>query len=168
MKMRKSAVSAGRPGATVNTMHTQIRTTRTREIAEVSLREMIARLNVIDATIDTVATGSDMDRTVAANDLLNQFDVLAFTASRLRVSDVQRVTDALEAVVLSAQARRGRRDVELGATLRHGVDVLMLLTHDATRRLQGHPAADLGGATAALFDRVERVLNGHASVNPAA
>jgi hypothetical protein len=149
-------------------MHMQMRTSRTREIAEVSLREMIARLNVIDATIDSVAMGSDMDRTVAANDLLNQFDILAFTASRLRVSDVQRVTDALEAVVLAAQARRHRRDIEVGATLRHGVDVLMLLTHDATRRLQGHPAADLDGATEALFDRVERVLSSGASINPAA
>ena len=149
-------------------MQTHIRTNRTREIAEVSLREMIARLNVIDATIDSVAGGSDMDRTVAANELLDQFDVLSLTASRLRVSEVQRITDALEAVVLAASARRGRRDVEVGATLRHGVDVLMLLTHDATRRLQGHPAADLDGATEALFDRVERVLSGRASINPAA
>ena len=149
-------------------MQMHLRSSRTREIAEVSLREMIARLNVIDATIASVANGSDMDRTVAVNDLLNQFDVLAFTASRLRVTTVQRITDALEAVVLAAQARRGRGDVELGETLRQGVDVLMLLTHDATRRLQGHPAADLDAATEALFDRVERVLNKPASINPAA
>jgi hypothetical protein len=148
-------------------MHMYLPTNRASEIAELSLREMVARLNVIDAAIESVAAGSDMDRTVAAGDLLSQFDVLAMTASRLRVTDVPRVTDALEAVVLAAQTRRGRQDAEVGETLRHGVDILMLLTHDAARRMQGHAAADLAGATNALFARVERVLN-RPSITPAA
>ena len=152
----------------MNTTQLHIRTGRTREIAEVSLRDMIARLNVIDAAIDSVAAGSDMDRTVAAQDLLEQFDLLAFTASRLRVPDVHRIIDALEAVVLAAQARRDHCRYEVSATLHHGVDLLMLMTHDAARRMQGHPGAELQGATEAFFDRVERVMSGRTAVSPAA
>jgi len=52
--------------------------------------------------------------------------------------------------------------------LRHGVDVLLLLTHDAMRRMQGHPAAELRGAINALIDRVDRIISsGDAIERPA-
>jgi hypothetical protein len=38
------------------------------------------------------------------------------------------------------------------------VDVLMLLTHDKQRRLQGYPGAELRPAADALLDRVDRLM----------
>jgi hypothetical protein len=133
------------------------RGTRTGDIAEVSLREMVAHLNVIDASIETVGRGGG-EVGPAARDFLSRLDTLAFTAARLHIADIPRVTDALEELVLAAHARRARQADEVVATLKHGVDVLMLLTHDKMRRMQGHPAAELRPATDALLERVGRLI----------
>ena len=135
-----------------------LRGTRTGDIAEVSLREMVAHLNVIDASIEEVGRGDGGDAGPAARDLLSRLDTLAFSAARLHIAEIPRVTDALEELVLAAHARRPRQDDEIVATLRHGVDVLMLLTHDKMRRMQGHPAAELRPATEALIERVGRLI----------
>lgn len=127
---------------------------RAREHAEASLREMLAHLNVVEAGIDEVA-GSGPHMTVAVRDLLSRLELLAFLAARLQVADVARITDALEELVLADRVHpAGGNDI--AATLRHGVDVLMLMTHDAMRRLHGHPPAQLRGATDALLERVQR------------
>ena len=56
----------------------------------------------------------------------------------------------------------------MSATLRHGVDVLMLLTHDKMRRMQGIPAAELQPAADALLDRVDRLIGDRAMIAPPA
>jgi hypothetical protein len=81
------------------------------------------------------------------------------TAARVRVSDVPRVTDGLEELVLAAQLQPRRQHADVGDVLRQGVDVLLLLTHDAMRRLHGHPAADLGAAVDVLLERVDRLIS---------
>jgi hypothetical protein len=57
---------------------------------------------------------------------------------------------------------RKHHDDDVAAALRHGVDVLMLLTHDKMRRLQGFPGAELRPAADAVIDRVDRVMGGAA------
>ena len=116
---------------------------------------MLAHLNVIDAGIDDVGR-SGQEMTIAVRDLLSRLELLAFLAARLQVADISRVTDALEELVLAARTRPAHVKDDVAATLRHGVDVLMLMTHDAMRRLEGYPAAELRGATDALLDRVRR------------
>jgi hypothetical protein len=135
---------------------------RPRDVADISLREMVAHLNVIEASIDAVDTGGDIGP--KARDVLSRLQLLAFSATRLRIAEVTRVTDALEELVLALSVRGHRCDSEVRATLRHGVDILMLLTHDKMRRLQGYPAADLRPAADALIERVDRVISHGASV----
>lgn len=134
-------------------------TTRTRTIAEGTLREMLAHCNVMDASIELVAGGTDLETALAARDLLDRLDSLTYASARLGIADLPRVTDALEAVILTMQVRRSPECPETVATIRHGIDVLMLLTHDGVRRLQGHPAAELMAAVDAFFERVDRLLN---------
>jgi hypothetical protein len=144
-----------RSDETVETMHrTPI---RTRDIADVSLREMVAHLNVIEASIDAIGKGTG---TIDAKtrDVLSRLEQLAFCAAKLHIADMPRVTDALEELLLAMQIRRPRHEAEIHATLRHGVDVLMLLTHDKMRRMQGHPAAELRPAAEALLQRVDRLI----------
>ena len=135
---------------------TMQRGTRTGDVAEVGLREMVVHLNVIDASIELVGNASGADVGPAARDFLGRLDTLAFAAARLQIAEIPRVTDALEELVLTS--RRPHQDDEFVATLRHGVDVLMLLTHDKMRRMQGHPAAELRPATDALLERVGRLI----------
>jgi hypothetical protein len=144
------------------------RGTRTREIAEISLREMVAHLNVLEASIDVVGKGAGLDIGVQARDFLSRLQVLAFCAARLRIADVPKVTDALEDLVLSSHIGRSQRDDDVIAALRHGVDVLMLLTHDTMRRMQGYPAAELRPATDALLARVSRLISDPPNIAPAA
>jgi ethanolamine ammonia-lyase large subunit len=129
-----------------------------RENAEATLREMVAHLNVIDAGIARIgnATGTEMSAT--ARDLLSRLELLAFLAARVRIDDMPRVTDALEELVLAAQLQPLRAADDVSATLRHGVDVLLLLTHDAMRRMQGYPAAELRAAIDAVIERVDRLI----------
>jgi ethanolamine ammonia-lyase large subunit len=142
-------------------------TTRTHEHADASLREMLAHLNVIEAGIDDIdRAGSQM--TVGVRDLLSRLELLAFLAARLQVADVARVTDALEELVLAARLRPARPGDDVAATMRHGVDVLMLMTYDAMRRMHGHPAAELRGATDALLDRVRRHVAPSDEIRPPA
>jgi hypothetical protein len=131
---------------------------RAREHAEASLREMVAHLNVIDAGIAAIGESTGADVSTAARDFLKRLELLAFLAARVRVSDVPRVTDGLEELVLAAQLQP-RHHEDVGDVLRQGVDVLLLLTHDAMRRLHGHPAADLGGAVDVLLERVDRLIS---------
>jgi hypothetical protein len=133
-------------------------TTRTGDIADASLREMVAHLNIIEASIDAVGKDGGPDKAMVARDVLSRLELLAFSAARLQIPEVPRVTDALEELVLALDIRRPRPDAEVSATLRHGVDVLMLLTHDKMRRMQGHPAAELRPAADALLDRVDRLI----------
>jgi len=143
-------------------------TTRTRENTEVSLREMVAHLNVIDAGIARIGESRGLEVSGGARDLLSRLELLAFLAARVRIDDLPRVTDALEELVLAAQLQPLRCADDVNATLRHGVDVLLLLTHDAMRRMQGHPAAELRGAINALIDRVDRIISsGDAIERPA-
>jgi hypothetical protein len=132
---------------------------RASHIAEASLREMLAHLNIIDAGIGRIAVVSSTELTTSARDLLSRLELLAFLAARVQVAEVPRITDALEELVLAAQLRPLRRNDDVSSTLRHGVDVLMLLTHDAMRRMQGYPAAELRGATDALLERVNRLIS---------
>jgi hypothetical protein len=157
-----------RKGSVVQFRQNGMTMIRPRDTAELRLREMVAHLNVMDASIDTVVDGSDMDTALAAHELLNRLDVLSFTAARLRIRDASRVTQALEALVLARQARAFAETGEVSATMRHGVDVLMLLTHDTVRRQQGHPAADLYGAVEAFLERVHTLLTGGATFGTAA
>lgn len=145
-------------------METKQRGPRPGEIAEVSLREMVAHLNVIDASID--AMGAGLDSGLAARDFLTRLDVLAFSAARLHIPDVPRIIDALEELVLAAHVYRTRPPEEIAATLRHGVDVLMLLTHDKMRRMQGYPGAELRPATEAVVERVARLVGSQAEIRP--
>ena len=151
------SVTAHQPndsGQATATMHRG--TLRGRDHADASLREMLAHLNVIDADIEEVGrAGADM--TPPVRDLLSRLELLAFLAARLQVAGIARVTDVLEELVLAARVRP-HLEAEIRAALRHGVDVLMLLTYDAMRRLHGHPAADLHGATDALLDRVRYLV----------
>ena len=133
-------------------------TTRGRDVAEISLREMVAHLNVIDASIDAVEQSAGRELGAKARDILSRLELLAFSAARLHIPEVARVTDSLEELVLAAHARPARRDHELAAALRHGVDVLMLLTHDKMRRLQGYPGAELRPAAEAVLDRIDRLI----------
>jgi hypothetical protein len=142
-------------------LETLQRGTRAGDIAEVTLREMVAHLNVIEASIDAVGSGAGDAMSVRARDLLHRLELLAFSAARLQIPDIPRVTDALEALVLAAQVRRPQAPEDVKAALRHGVDVLMLLTHDKMRRMQGHAAAELRPATSALLDRVDRLIGDH-------
>lgn len=135
------------------------RGTRTGEIAEISLREMVAHLNVIEASIDALGKRTGSDIAPAARDLLSRLDLLAYSAARLQIAEIARVTDALEALVLAAQGKQMHTQADIRAALRHGVDVLMLLTHDKMRRMQGYPAAELRPATDALIDRVEGLID---------
>jgi hypothetical protein len=96
--------------------------------------------------------------TGAARDLLSRLELLAFLAARVRIDDMPRVTDALEELVLAAQLQPLRSTDDVNAALRHGVDVLMLLTHDAMRRMQGYPAAELRAAIDAVIERVDRII----------
>jgi hypothetical protein len=141
---------------------------------------MVAHLNVIDAGIAHIglprrsAEGANTGEsngsmvTSAARDLLSRLELLAFLAARVRVDDVTRVTDALEELVLVSQLQPLDGVEEVSATIRHGVDVLLLLTHDAMRRMQGCPAAELRGAIDALIDRVDRVINNCDAIDPPA
>ena len=143
-------------------------TTRVREHVDATLREMVAHLNVIDAGIARLGESNGTLVTGAARDLLSRLELLAFLAARVRVDDVPRVTDALEELVLCAQLQRSCTSDDVTATLRHGVDVLLLLTHDAMRRMQGCPAAELRGAIDALIDRVDhQIKNCDANDRPA-
>jgi hypothetical protein len=119
---------------------------------------MVAHLNVIEASIDAVGRGSAGDLGGKARDVLTRLGLLAFSAARLHIADVPRVTDALEELVLAMTVRGTQRDDEISATLRHGIDVLMLLTHDKMRRMQGFPAAELRPAADALIARVDRLI----------
>jgi hypothetical protein len=150
----KAAGHQERPG-TVEIM--QRPTIRTRDMADVSLREMVAHLNVIEASIDVVGKGAGVID-AKARDVLGRLEQLAFCAARLHIAEVPRLTDALEELVLAMQMGRPRPEPEVTATLRHGVDVLLLLTHDKMRRLQGHAAADLRPATEAVLQRVDRLI----------
>lgn len=132
---------------------------RTRQNAEASLREMVAHLNVIDAGIARIGEPRGFEVSGGARDLLSRLELLAFLAARVRIENLPRVTDALEELVLAAQLQPLQRADDVNATLRHGVDVLMLLTHDAMRRMQGYPAAELRGAIDALIDRVDRIIS---------
>lgn len=143
------------PDGTVEIM--QRPTIRSRDIADVSLREMVAHLNVIEASIDAVGKGSGVID-AKGRDMLGRLEQLAFCAARLHIAEVPRLTDALEELVLAMQMGTPRPEAEVTATLRHGVDVLMLLTHDKMRRIQGHPAADLRPATEAVLQRVDRLI----------
>jgi hypothetical protein len=133
-------------------------TSRARENAEATLREMVAHLNVIDAGIARIGSASGGLVTGEARDLLSRLELLACLAARVHADDVPRVTDVLEELVLAAQLLPSRTSDEVSAALRHGVDVLLLLTHDAMRRMQGCPAAELRGAIDALIDRVDRLI----------
>jgi hypothetical protein len=133
-------------------------TTRGRDTAEISLREMVAHLNVIEASIDAVDKASGGDLGGKARDVLSRLELLAFSAARLHIADVPRVTDALEELVLALNVGSLRGTHEIRATLRHGVDVLMLLTHDKMRRMQGFPAAELRPAADALIARIDRLI----------
>lgn len=130
-----------------------------RESADASLREMLAHLNVIDAGIARIGESTGTEVTGAARDLLSRLELIAFLAARVHVNDIPRITDALEELVLAAQLQPLRCQDDVAGTLRHGVDVLMLLTHDAMRRMHGHPAADLRGAIDALIERVDRIIS---------
>lgn len=141
---------------------------RGREVAEISLREMVAHLNVIEASIDEVERSVGHELGAKARDILSRLELLAFSAARLHIPDVGRVTDSLEELVLAAHARPARRDNEIAAALRHGIDVLMLLTHDKMRRLQGYPGAELRPAADALLERVDRLIAARAIAIPAA
>ncbi len=143
-------------------------TTRSGDIANVSLREMVAHLNVIEASIDTVGKTGKPEAALVARDVLSRLELLAFSAARLQIPEMPRVTDALEELVLALDVRRPRQDAEVSATLRHGVDVLMLLTHDKMRRIQGHPPAELKPAADALLDRVDRLIGNRAMIAPPA
>ncbi len=132
--------------------------TRTRENAEATLREMVAHLNVIDAGIARIGEATGTEMTAAARDVLSRLELLAFLAARVRIDDMPRVTDALEELVLAAQLQPVRPAEDINATLRHGVDVLLLLTHDAMRRMQGYPAAELRAAIDAVIERVDRLI----------
>ncbi len=132
---------------------------RAREHAEASLREMVAHLNVIDAGIATIGESTGTDVSTAARDFLSRLELLAFLAARVRVPDVPRVTDGLEELVLAAQLQPRHHHEDVGDVLRQGVDVLLLLTHDAMRRLHGHPAADLRGAVDVLLERVDKLIS---------
>ena len=143
-------------------------TIRGRESADASLREMLAHLNVIDAGIDTIGPSAGPDMSDATRDLLSRLELLAFLAARLKVPDVARVTDALEELVLASHMRPHRQGDDVSATMRHGVDVLMLLTHDAMRQIHGHPPAELRSATLALLDRVEQVIRACDAIKPPA
>jgi len=142
--------------------------TGAREHADVSLREMLAHLNVIDVGIAQIGTSNGTEVTGAGRDLLSRLEMLAFLAARVHVHDIPRVTEALEELVLAAQLQPlGCRD-DVTATLRHGVDVLMLLTHDAMRRMHGHPAADLQDAINAIMDRVDRIISNRDAIGRSA
>jgi len=130
----------------------------TSDAADVSLREMVAHLNVIEASIDTVGKSGGPDAALVARDVLSRLELLAFSAARLHIAEMTRVTDALEELVLALHVRQPRQEAEVSATLRHGVDVLMLLTHDKMRRMQGYPAAELRPAADAVLDRVDRLI----------
>jgi hypothetical protein len=142
-----------------------------RESADASLREMLAHLNVIDAGIARIGEsrrneGSEV--TGAARDLLSRLELIAFLAARVHVHDIPRLTDALEELVLAAQLQPLPRHDDVAGALRHGVDVLMLLTHDAMRRMHGHPAAELQGAIEALFERVDRIISNRDAISRSA
>ena len=143
-------------------------TIRARESADASLREMLAHLNVIDAGIEGIGPSSGTDMSEATRDLLSRLELLAFLAARLKVPDVERVTEALEELVLASHMRRHRPGDDVSATMRHGVDVLMLLTHDAMRQIQGHPPAELRSATLALLERVAKVIRACDAIKPPA
>ena len=132
--------------------------TRGRDTAEISLREMVAHLNVIEASIDAVDKAAGADIGSKARDVLSRLELLAFSAARLHIADVPRVTDALEELVLALNVGALHGTHEIRATLRHGVDVLMLLTHDKMRRMQGFPAAELRPAADALIARIDRLI----------
>jgi hypothetical protein len=134
-------------------------TNRARETADIGLREMVAHLNVIEASIDAMGKRRDGDLGVKARDVLSRLELLAFSAARLHIAEVPRVTDALEELILALTVRPARSDDEITATLRHGVDVLMLLTHDKMRRMQGYPAAELRPAADAVIARIDRLIN---------
>jgi hypothetical protein len=120
---------------------------------------MVAHLNVIEASIDAMGKHRDGDLGVKARDVLSRLELLAFSAARLHIAEVPRVTDALEELILALTVRPARSDDEITATLRHGVDVLMLLTHDKMRRMQGYPAAELRPAADAVIARIDRLIN---------
>lgn len=141
---------------------------RARDNADASLREMLAHLNVIDAGIARIGESNGIEVTSAARDLLSRLELIAFLATRIQVHAVPPVTDSLEELVLAAQLQPLRRHDDVSATLRHGVDVLMLLTHDAMRRLHGHPAAELQGAIDALLERVDRIISNRDAINSSA
>jgi hypothetical protein len=138
---------------------------RARENADASLREMLAHLNVIDAGIARIGAFNGIEVTGAARDLLSRLELIAFLAARVQAHDVPPITDSLEELVLAAQLQPLRRDEDVSATLRHGVDVLMLLTHDAMRRMHGHPAAELQGAIDALLERVDRIISNRDAID---
>lgn len=135
-------------------------TGRGREVAEVSLREMVAHLNVIEACIGSIGRSQGGDVGPTTRDVLNRLELLAFSAARLHIADVTRVTDALEELILALTIAEPKDGEDVGATLRHGIDVLLLLTHDKMRRMQGYPAADLRPAADAVVERVDRAI-GH-------
>ena len=139
-----------------------------RDRTDLTLREMMAHLNVIDASIGSVARRLESHGPGAALEVLDRLDVLACSAARLRIREVSGVTHALEALILTSQAKKISDVHEVDASLRHGVDVLMLLTHDARRRLEGYPAADLSGPVDALFERIQRLLTRGAEFGSAA
>jgi hypothetical protein len=143
-------------------------TMQTRDTADVSLREMVAHLNIIEAAIAAVGAGASEDRDEKMRDVLRRFELLAFSAARLHIADLARVTDALEELVLAIHVGRRRHDDEVAAALRHGVDVLMLLTHDKMRRLQGYPGAELRPAADAVIARVDRVIGARTPATPSA
>ncbi len=132
-------------------------TVRSRDVAEINLREMVAHLNVIEASIDAMGQGGGHELGAKARDVLSRLELLAFSAARLHIPDVARVTDSLQELVLASHARP-RTDHDVADALRHGIDVLMLLTHDKMRRMRGYPGAELRPAADALLDRVDRLI----------
>ena len=57
-----------RKGSVVQFRQNGMTMIRPRDTAELRLREMVAHLNVMDASIDAVVDGSDMDTALAAHE----------------------------------------------------------------------------------------------------
>ncbi len=75
----------------------------------------------------------------------------------LELRRVRAVTFALERLLDSPARRDGRERHAIADAVARGVDLLEMLARDASRRLDGRPAALLDEAVQSLVDEVDRI-----------
>jgi two-component system, chemotaxis family, sensor kinase CheA len=136
------------------------------EIAELFIAEALDHLGTIEAALLEL---DDRPGDVGLlNDIFRPFHTVKGNSGALGLISIQEVAHRVENLLDLARSGRHRMGAtEIDLVLR-AVDVLTLMINDVSRRLKGHPAADLSATAHALMESVERAIAGGSSVDAAA